>query len=146
MPVVSNIYGWQIAALLSVIGWVIGASLAFLLARRYGTLLVKRVVSLKNIEKFEKKMPEKHLFLTVVFLRMAVPFDFISYLLGLFSSINFKTYVLATTLGVIPMAIFLSILGTLPPLFQLVAISFLLAIFIVGYYAFKTGKRILKRK
>ena len=91
-------------------------------------------------------MPEKHLFLTIVFLRMAVPFDFISYLLGLFSSINFKTYVLATTLGVIPMAIFLSILGTLPPLFQLVAISFLLAIFIVGYYAFKTGKRILKRK
>jgi uncharacterized membrane protein YdjX (TVP38/TMEM64 family) len=146
MPVVSNVYGWQIAALLSVIGWVIGTSLAFLLARRYGTQIVKRFISLKNIEKFEKRIPKDHLFLTIVFLRMAVPFDFISYLLGLFSRINFRTYLLATTLGVIPMTIFLSILGILPLLFQLMAIGFLLIMFIAGYYAFKAGKQIRKRK
>jgi uncharacterized membrane protein YdjX (TVP38/TMEM64 family) len=119
LPIVSNIYGWFIAGLLSIIGWTIGSAIAFLLARKFGMPLVKRVVSLEKIGDIEKRIPKENMFWSIVFLRIAIPVDILSYLLGLFSHIKFRTYFWATLVGVTPFAFILAYLGNLDLIYQL---------------------------
>src|SRR3989338_2054188 len=54
IPLASNIWGWQLAAIYSVIGWTIGDIIAFWLSRKYGKPLIKKLISLKDVEKLEK--------------------------------------------------------------------------------------------
>jgi len=122
LPVVSNIWGWKIAAAVSVVGWTIGSMLAFLIARVYGVRIVKRLVSLEGIHRLENKIPKEHLFLSVVFLRIVIPVDILSYALGLFSKIKFWPYTIATFIGVIPATVILAVLGTIPFIYQLIAL------------------------
>src|SRR3989344_7364827 len=44
LPIASGMWSWQIAGILSIIGWTIGAVIAFLLAREYGVNLVGKVL------------------------------------------------------------------------------------------------------
>ena len=141
LPVVSSIYGWFIAGLLSVIGWTIGSVIAFWLARRYGMPLVKKIVSLESINNIEKRIPEDNLFWSIVFLRMVVPVDFLSYLLGLFSHIKYKTYFWATLIGVTPFAFILAYLGTLPLVYQIITFTIAAIFILVGLLIYR--KRII---
>jgi len=139
--VASNIYGWVIAAFLSILSWSIGAAIAFVIARKYGVPLVSKIFSLKKIKEIEKKVPKNNLFLSVVFLRMAVPVDVLSYALGLFSRMKFRTYILATIIGVSPFAFIFSYAGTLPVMYQIFALVIGLSIFILGIILNKKLKR-----
>ena len=51
-------------------------------------------------------------------LRAIIPVDILSYALGLFSKVDFKTYALATMIGIIPFTVILSYLGTVPLWYQ----------------------------
>lgn len=113
IPIASVAWGWFIAGVLSILGWVLGSQIAFFLARRYGKPLVQKIVSLEKLERFEKRFPEKNVFWTVVLLRMVVPVDVLSYAVGLFSEMKSVTYFLATMLGVIPFAFIFAYTGTL---------------------------------
>lgn len=113
IPIASVAWGWFIAGALSIFGWVLGSQIAFLLARRYGKPLVQKMVSLERLERYEKRLPEKNIFWTVVLLRMVVPVDVLSYAVGLFSEMKSRTYFLATILGVIPFAFIFAYTGTL---------------------------------
>jgi len=113
IPVASVAWGWFIAGVLSILGWVLGSQIVFLLARRYGKPLVQKMVSLERLERYEKRLPEKNIFWTVVLLRMVVPVDVLSYAVGLFSEMKSRTYFLATILGVIPFAFIFAYTGTL---------------------------------
>jgi len=113
IPIASVAWGWFIAGALSILGWVLGSQIAFLLARRYGKPLVQKMVSLERLERYEKRLPEKNIFWTVVMLRMVVPVDVLSYAVGLFSEMKSRTYFLATILGVIPFAFIFAYTGTL---------------------------------
>ncbi|MAH07262.1 hypothetical protein CMI38_03375 [Candidatus Pacearchaeota archaeon] len=132
LPIASNVFGWFVAGWLSVMGWLIGSAIAFILSRRYGRPLVERVVSLGKIEKIEKMIPEENLFWSIVFLRMSVPVDILSYVLGLFSHVKFRTYMLASLIGIIPFAFLFSYLGTLGIYYQLLALLIALVIILVG--------------
>ena len=132
LPLASNIWGWILAALLSIIGWTLGAVIAFTIARKYGVPLVKRFISLEKIAKFESKIPKENVFWSIVFLRMAVPVDILSYILGLFSHIRFRTYLLATLIGVSPFAFVFAFLGSLPFYYQIIALFFALLIILIG--------------
>ena len=113
IPLAGILWGWIITALLSIIGWVIGSQVAFLLARKYGKPLIKKLVSLEKLEKIEKSLPERNIFWVVVLLRMTVPVDVLSYALGLFSNMTTTSYFFATLLGVAPFAFIFSYTGTL---------------------------------
>jgi len=132
LPLASNIWGWFLAALLSIAGWTLGAIIAFALARKYGAPLVKRFISLDKIAKWENKIPKENIFWSIVFLRMAVPVDILSYVLGLFSHIRFRTYFLATLIGVSPFAFVFAFLGSLPFYYQIIALFFALLIILTG--------------
>ncbi len=84
LPIASNMWGGFIAATLNIIGWTIGALIAFAIARKYGILLVKKLISIGKIEHVQALVPEQNIFWSIVFLRMAIPVDILSYALGLF--------------------------------------------------------------
>lgn len=130
LPIATNLWGIRVATLLSVAGWTLGAMIAFLLARRFGAPLVSKLAPLEKWRRFEKHLPQRNLFWSVVYLRMILPVDVLSYLLGLFSTISWSHYFFATLLGVTPFAFIFSYAGTLEPRVQLAlaTIGFLLLI------------------
>lgn len=132
LPVASNVWGWLVTAILSIIGWTLGALIAFALARKYGVPLVKKFVSLDKIARFERLIPKENLFWGIVFLRMAVPVDVLSYVLGLFSHIRFRTYAIATLIGILPFAFVFAYLGRLPFSYQIFALYMAFIIILIG--------------
>lgn len=122
IPIASNIWGPFITALLLIIGWSVGAIIAFLIARHYGLPLVEKIVSLERIRKMESLIPERNIFLGIVILRIMIPVDVLSYVLGIFSGIKLRTYIIATLIGIAPGAFLISYIGKLPFLYQINAI------------------------
>ena len=148
IPLASNLWGWKITSLLNISAWTFGAVTAFFISRKYGRPVVKKLISLEKIEKIEKRLPEKHVFLSIVLWRLFLPIDILSYALGLFSGIKFKTYLFATIIGIIPFAILMSYAGSLSLKEQIallitgviIAIIVLLSILVIYKIKRKNGK------
>jgi|TARA_Y100000310_G_C20483758_1_gene715937 uncharacterized membrane protein YdjX (TVP38/TMEM64 family) len=133
IPVASNIFGWVQTGFINVIGWFIGSIIVFFISRKYGVSLIKKFISLDKITKLESKIPEDKMFVSILLLRMTVPIDILSYALGLFSKVKFKTYAIATFLGIIPFSFVFSYLGVLPVWYQVIGflvIGFVIALII----------------
>lgn len=122
LPIAVVLWGSFIAAVLNVIGWMIGAAIAFSLARKYGRPFVSRFVKKKHIIHLEKLVPEKNIFWSIVILRMSVPTDILSYILGLFTAIPMNTYLIATFFGLIPFAFIFAYSVSLPVWYQIAAL------------------------
>lgn len=123
MPIATNIWGPIITALASIVGWLIGALIAFGISRKYGRGLVEKIFSREKVDAFEKRVPQQNLFWSIVFLRMAVPVDMLSYILGLFSTISWTTYTFATLIGITPFAFVLAYTGMLPFRYQVMGMA-----------------------
>jgi len=134
--IVVGLWGVWVAAFLTVLGWSIGAFIAFWLSRRFGVPIVKRFISLEDIYKFEEKVSIGNNFWSVLFLRMIVPVDVLSYALGLFSKIGFWSYALATVIGVMPFAFAFAYLGEVPYVYQIIlGLGFLIVV--LGFLIFR---------
>jgi uncharacterized membrane protein YdjX (TVP38/TMEM64 family) len=133
IPLAIFSYGAIITALLIVIGEFIGAMISFGISRKYGIPIVSKIVSLKEIDRYEKALPEGNLFWAIVLIRIAIPLDALSYVLGLFSKIKLRTFVLATILGLIPKAFALAYLGSLELKYQLIAFVMFIVVILIGY-------------
>ena len=128
IPIASNLWGWFTAGLINLVGWTLGSFIVFFICRRYGVNLIKKFVSLKSINKFESKIPKENLFVDILLLRMIFPIDILSYILGLFSKVNFRIYSTATVIGLIPLAFIFSYLGTVKTLYQIAGIVIIVLI------------------
>lgn len=131
MPLASNIWGPVSTALASVLGWWIGAIVSFYISRKYGRVLVEKIFSKEKLDVIEKKVPEKNIFWSIVLLRMVVPVDLLSYVLGLFKPISWKVYIWATLVGTIPFAFVFAYLGTLPWHFQLIGVVLIILLLLI---------------
>ena len=146
IPLLSAIYGWFIAGVIVYISWFIGAIIVFYISRRFGKPFVKRFMSLKEIESIEKSISKKRKIWALIVLLMTIPSDLLSYAIGLFSSISWKNYVIASLIGFIPLSFALAYLGSLPFLYQLVG-SLIFAVIIISVIIFGvTNKREKKHK
>ncbi len=141
LPIASNLWGWFLAAILSIVGWTIGALIAFELARRYGVPLIRKFIPIKKIEKAEKLVPKENIFWAIVFFRIVLPVDVLSYALGLFSKISRNKYILATIIGITPFAFVLSYMGKMPFYYQIIALVIGVFIFVLGLLARRKLKR-----
>lgn len=128
IPIAVILWGPLVSALVSGSGWLIGSIIAFLIAKKYGKPIVVKFVNIKKIEKFEKYIPQSNYFLGIIFLRIFLPADIISYLLGLFSKVGFNIYVLASIIGIYPYAFLLSYIGSVSLISQFI---FFIIIFLV---------------
>lgn len=120
IPLATGIWGMIPTALFNIVGWTIGSGIAFLLARIFGSSLIARLVGTKNLSKIELFLPQRRLFWDVVLLRIVLPVDFLSYALGLFSTMRFSSYMIATLIGVAPFSFIFSYAAILRSEYQLV--------------------------
>lgn len=107
----SAIFGPFLTSIYSIVGWTLGAMVAFLLARHLGKPILKTFISLEKLEKYEKYFSGNIEFFGLVLLRFILPVDLLSYAVGLLSKISFKKYTLATVLGIAPFAFIFSYIG-----------------------------------
>ena len=120
IPIAARVWGRVGAALATTAGWTAGSLIAFLIARRWGYPVVNRITSIARIRAMRRYIPE-NLFWSVVLVRLVMPMDVISYVLGLFTDIEWSTYVAATALGLTPSAFVLAYLGKLPNGYEIIA-------------------------
>ena len=128
----SNLWGWFLAGVISAFAWSVGSLIAFFIGRKYGVDLIKKFVSLEKIHEIENKIPKNHFFWSVVFLRIIIPVDILSYALGILSKMKTRTYLFATIIGIIPVVFLLAYLGTVPFEYQIVALLTTMIIIITG--------------
>lgn len=104
IAVASSLWGFVTGALLSIVGWFVGATIAFELSRSFGKRILFRLISMRSQERLQRIIPQDYTIMSLVLLRMSVPVDVLSYALGLFSAVSRKKYYLSTALGIIPFA------------------------------------------
>jgi len=136
-----GLWGFWMAVFLTVLGWTLGGVIAFVLARKFGVPIIKRLIPLEDVYKFEEKISIGNNFWSVVFLRMVVPVDVLSYGLGLFSKIDFWKYTLATGVGVIPFAVAFAYLGEVPYVYLIIlGLGFLIGVLVLLIFREIKGK------
>ncbi|KXJ98160.1 MAG: SNARE associated Golgi protein [Parcubacteria bacterium OLB19] len=133
IPIATTLWGGFITALLSITAWTLGAIIAFILARRFGKPYIEKNYSLEKISQYEKLLGDKYVFWNIVFLRIVIPVDILSYAIGFFTSVKLSTYSLATLIGVSPFAFLLAYSANFPLALQLAVGVILLITIYIGY-------------
>ena len=113
IPIAARAWGHVVAAVVTTIGWTTGSLIAFYIGRRWGAPLVKKLTSWERVKRLRRYVP-KNPFWSVVALRLMLPMDVLSYVLGLFSEMHWGRYALATAMGLTPSAFVLAWLGKMP--------------------------------
>ena len=100
------ILGWFQSFIFASIGVLLGTSIAFFLARKYGDKVARKFVPIHKLHEWEGKFNEKTKFLAFLGLRLltAPVFDFVSYVAGI-SKISFRTFFFANAIALIPDAL-----------------------------------------
>ena len=93
------------------LGLIIGAVIAFYIARIGGKPIIAKLIGDKWINRVDKWV-KKHGIKAIIFTRLipVIPFDLISYMSGV-TSLDFKYYLLATIIGSFPRALMLAAIG-----------------------------------
>jgi uncharacterized membrane protein YdjX (TVP38/TMEM64 family) len=110
LPIATRGYGVVVAALLSAAGWWLGALVAFELAR-LGRRWLERLVSMHALDRAEARIPGDIGFGGIVLLRLLLPVDVVSFALGLLKRLTFRTYAVASLVGILPFAFIWSYAG-----------------------------------
>ena len=108
VPLSTILFGPFTTAVYVIIGWWFGALVAFLIARFGGRPLLMKFISLKRMAQYETTTLKDVTFWGLIFLRMIIPVDILSYAVGLLSTISFSAYAIATLIGIIPFALLFS--------------------------------------
>lgn len=129
------LFGWFWAFIYSVIGSMIGVSIAFWIARIFREPVVKRFVPLQKLHEWEDRISEHKKFLLFVALRLpsGILIDWISYAAGL-TKMRFTSFFFATLIGGTPLGFLFFYFGGLA--FQkgvYYVIVFLIAIIISAF-------------
>src|SRR5438309_10439385 len=74
IPVAAHVWGRVPAALATTAGWTAGSLIAFLIARRWGYPLVRKLTSLQRVQRMKRYIPED-LFWSIVLVRLVLPMD-----------------------------------------------------------------------
>ena len=133
IPIAVALWGPLLTALINIFAWTIGSIITFVIARSLGKPIVARLINMETIQKYELVLGNKYLFWDVVFLRMALPVDILSYVIGLFSTMKMSQYILATLIGVTPFAFILSFASRGSLFFQITTIILVILFVYLGY-------------
>ena len=138
ISIASHLWGVIPATILTTIGWSLGAITAFTLSRKYGVKIVRKLISLENIYKIEKKIPKEDVFWSILLLRLLLPLEIVSYALGLFSKVELKKFSIAVVLGGIPHILLFAYLGEIPFMYQIIGAEIAL-ISIVSFFILRSN-------
>lgn len=134
LPLAITLWGSIITVILTTIGYTIGAMIAFSLSKKYGRDLVEKLVDLKQLNWIEEKIPKKNLFAAVVGFRIIIPFDFVSYALGLFTNMKLLPFTMATFIGSLFSTLIIVYAIKLPTWIQISFVVLVVILLILGYF------------
>jgi uncharacterized membrane protein YdjX (TVP38/TMEM64 family) len=137
IPIAARAWGHIPAALVTTAGWTAGSLIAFSIARRWGTPLVKKLTSMERVKRLQPYVPKRP-FWSIVVLRVVMPMDVLSYVLGLFTDMSLASYAAATALGLIPSAFILAYIGKTPRAYDV--IMFGIGGVVVGWIVYSTRR------
>ncbi len=139
------LYGPIVGTIYSMIGLSIGSWLAFILSRRFGLPLVKKVVSSAIIEKYDNFMTESGSLVSfALFLIPGFPKAALCYIMGL-SQMNVWIFIVVSTFGRLFGTILLSLSGSSLRTMHIVMLSsILVTIAIIYLFAYWYRKRLMK--
>lgn len=112
LPVAAAAWGVILGGVLSIIGWWIGAIIAFLMARFLGRPVLERLVSPEKLNAWEGAIPADTGFFAIVVIRMIFPVEIPSFVLGLTKAVSFRVYTIASLIGMTPFAFAVLSMGT----------------------------------
>lgn len=103
---------WWQAWIYNLIGVMSGAIVAFLISRKFRERAVGRFASLREVHKWQEKIPKHRQFWTITFFRFTsiFAFDFVSYAMGL-TRISFRMFLFTSLIAEIPWSFTLYYLG-----------------------------------
>jgi uncharacterized membrane protein YdjX (TVP38/TMEM64 family) len=110
LPLATRCFGVGLTALLSAAGWWAGCLIAFQIAR-LGRRYLERMTSLEAVDRLAEKVPEDVGFGGIVVLRMILPVDVVSFALGLLKRLRWRTYAVASLVGILPFSFVWSYAG-----------------------------------
>lgn len=107
------LFGLIPGTIYTLLGEVIGGSINFWLARRYGRPVVQRVVGAEEMPRIERAVSGIVDWKTLLYARLFLfsIYDFISYAAG-FSNVSFRAYLIVSITGGIPTTFIAVLLGT----------------------------------
>jgi len=108
LPVATATWGPFWAGILSIFAWFVGSLVAFFVGRHVGRPILHIFTDMARFESVVCRISSTHLFWSIVFLRMVLPVDVLSYAIGLMTKVPFKIYAVASFIGITPMAFLLS--------------------------------------
>ncbi|MBI4692086.1 MAG: TVP38/TMEM64 family protein [Candidatus Terrybacteria bacterium] len=97
------VFGWLLSFIYAEIGIMLGAMIAFWIARKFREPLVKKFIPLQRLHEWENKLSENQKFWALVAVRLPTNplFDYISYAAGL-TRISSIKFFLSTLIGNVP--------------------------------------------
>ncbi|MCM8711497.1 TVP38/TMEM64 family protein [Clostridium sp. SYSU_GA19001] len=102
------IYGTALGGVISLIGISLGSAAVYSISRLFGKPLIRKIISNKQLNFFHKllKLGSINFVVFLLYLIPGIPKDVLAYICGI-SDINFRNFILYSTLGRIP-GIFIS--------------------------------------
>lgn len=110
VPVAIMAYGNISTALLLVLGWMIGDTLAYFIGSSAGYAAVKKFLPMEKAEYYKNKIPLRSQFWFIFAFRMILPAEITGYALGIIKY-NFSKYLFASFLAELPFALIASYSG-----------------------------------
>jgi uncharacterized membrane protein YdjX (TVP38/TMEM64 family) len=133
------IWDWKLAAIITLLGWTLGAVISFLIGRHLGIKFLKVFIDTKKINEYRNFIPEKNIFFSIILIRIFLPIDFLSYALGIFTKVDIYRFTLATFIGTLPFAFTMAYLGSLPLSYQIISLVLGLTLLSIFYFKFKNN-------
>jgi uncharacterized membrane protein YdjX (TVP38/TMEM64 family) len=130
VPIAVIAWGPWWTALLLLLGWVIGATLSFVLGRHAREWILRRLPSVERHGQIDRLIHPRHRIASLIMLRMTFPVDVLSYALGLFSPrTTVGDIALSTAVGAAPFALLFALFPTLSTTTQLMVFGASTAVF-----------------
>ncbi|MFB0517813.1 MAG: TVP38/TMEM64 family protein [Acidobacteriota bacterium] len=133
------IFGWLPALAYTLLGGLVGTSLAFFIGRYFGRGLLVYIKGPSILEKIEQRLPRKFTFKAILLLRLLPHplYDVVGYASG-FTNISYFKYIVATGFGAVPgifiLTYFANLIGTVRFLAGYIALWVAILLFLVYYY------------
>ena len=132
VPIAVMAWGPWWTALLLLLGWVIGATLSFVLGRHARGWILRYFPSVTRHGRIDRLIHPRHRMASLIMLRMTFPVDVLSYALGLFSpGTGVGDIVLSTVIGAAPFALLFALFPSLSTTTQLVIFGASTAVFAI---------------
>lgn len=133
------LFGSALGSLYAYIGNVLGAAIAFELARVLGQPFVRHFVSEKKYELYSAKLTTSKIGLALLYVIPLFPIDIVSLLLGM-TGIKRRDYYLIMTLGFIPNMLALNFVGAGIAVPEYRFVMLILVALVIAYFVWKALK------